>query len=158
MPAAARHTPPSGPLRRPRAAATPAADTPPACDATPLVFVLDDEPIVQAILRAVLERGGFQVHASPLWSEIGRELMAVRAARRAVLVSDLNLPGIRGEDFCRTVLKYRPTLDLVLYTGVDAADARDAARRLGAAVRFVLKKEGPDRLVEVVRELAGRGA
>jgi DNA-binding NarL/FixJ family response regulator len=147
----AAHPPSASPRR--------ADDTPPPSERTPpVVFLLDDEPIVQELVRAVLARNGLEVVASALWSDVGRQLMAVRGVRPSVLISDLNLPGIRGEDFCRTVLKYRPTLSLVLYTGVEPEVAQEAARRLGGAVRFVLKREGPERLCTVVRELLLSGA
>jgi CheY-like chemotaxis protein len=167
MSAATRSPSPSGPLGRPvprqrpgepaapaKSGVAPAAQHAAAAAASArMVFLLDDEPIVQAIVKTVLERAGYRVLGSPLWSDVGREVMAVRETSSTVLVSDLNLPGIRGEDFCRTILKYRPGLDLVLYTGVEAEEARAAARRLGPAVRWVLKREGPERLCEVVREL-----
>jgi CheY-like chemotaxis protein len=119
----------------------------------PTIFVLDDEPAVQAVVRKVLERRGFSVYASPLWSDVGRELMALRADKPPLLVSDLNLPGIRGEDFCRTLLKYRPNLGLVLYTGIERTEAEAAARRLGETVRWVLKRDGAARLGDVLEEL-----
>jgi FixJ family two-component response regulator len=117
------------------------------------IFLLDDEPSVQAVVGRVLERKGFSVYASALWSDIGRELMAMRSPRPPLLVSDLNLPGIRGEDFCRTLLKYRPSLGLVLYTGVSEVEAAAAAKRLANGVRWVLKRDGATKLCEVLEEL-----
>jgi CheY-like chemotaxis protein len=121
-------------------------------DAT-TVFLLDDEPAVQAVLRHALERRGLSVFGSTQWSEVARRVFE-STAQRACLVADLNMPGIRGEDFCRIVRRYRPDLLLILYTGADQAEAKAAAERLGS-VPFVLKREGSARLCDVLASLLG---
>src|SRR5262245_56704690 len=90
-----------------------AGDSPLAHD---LVLLLDDEPAVQAVLRHSLEARGLKVFASTQWSEVARRVLDLKSGR-AFLVADLNMPGIRGEDFCRIVRTYRPDVVLVLFTG-----------------------------------------
>jgi FixJ family two-component response regulator len=119
-----------------------------------VIFLLDDEPAVQAVLRHSLEARGFRVVASTQWSEIARSVLDLRSGR-AFLVADLNMPGIRGEDFCRIVRTYRPEIGLVLFTGADNGDVSAAARRLGG-VPFVLKREGASRVCEVLEALVAR--
>jgi FixJ family two-component response regulator len=115
------------------------------------VFLLDDEPAVQAVLTHTLEKLGFRVRASTQWAEIARSVLDQKAGR-AFLVADLNMPGIRGEDFCRVVRAYRPTSGIVLFTGADDAVVAAAAQRLGG-VPVVGKREGAARVCEVLSRL-----
>jgi DNA-binding NtrC family response regulator len=118
------------------------------------VFVLEDEAGLQELIVEALEQRGLTVHASHLWSDIARELITTPRARPTILVSDLSLPGIRGEDFCRTMLRHEPDLRIVLFTAEDRSVAAAVARSLGANVRFVPKTEGVDRLCQVLEEVA----
>jgi CheY-like chemotaxis protein len=118
------------------------------------VFVLEDEVVLQQLIVEALEQRGLTVHASHLWSDIARELITSPRARPTVLVSDLSLPGIRGEDFCRTMLRHEPDLRIVLFTAEDAGVATAVAQSLGASVRLVFKTEGVERLCEVLDDLA----
>jgi CheY-like chemotaxis protein len=115
------------------------------------VLLLDDEPAVQVILAQTLERRGFNVFASTHWSEVARRVFECRGAR-VFLVADLNMPGIRGEDFCRIVKLYSTNVVLILFTGAERPQVEAASKRLGG-VRFVLKREGAGRVCELIEQL-----
>ena len=78
--------------------------------------------------------------------------MSGGAGPQQVLVCDLNLPGIRGEDFCRTVLKHNAKLRVLLFSSSEEAEIQEAANRLGGT-RWVRKQEGVARFLEVLYEL-----
>jgi CheY-like chemotaxis protein len=125
-----------------------------------VVYVLDDDPAVLKVLGRALEAQGFATRCSSLWSEIGQELIAKRrgAERNLALVCDVNMPGIRGEDFCRTMLRHNPELRLILYSGQTEPEVQEVAGRLGG-VPFVTKRQGVDGLGRALhlirRELEG---
>lgn len=114
----------------------------------PLAFVLDDDKGVRAVLKALLEGEGYDVFASDEWSVVGKKILSTRAP--AVLVSDLNMTGIRGIDFCRTVVKHRPNVGVVLLSGEDPKSVAAAAADL--KVRFAVKGDDPEDLLRSVTE------
>jgi CheY-like chemotaxis protein len=61
------------------------------------VVVIDDDPVIQAILEAVLSSGGYRVE---LESEASEAVAAVRRAQPAVVLVDRMLPGRDGIDLC----------------------------------------------------------
>jgi len=117
------------------------------------VYLLDDDEQLQERLGAVLRAAGFRTYGCTLWSQMAQWLGRSRAG--AVLVSELDLSGIPGEDFCRTIRTHHPHVELVLYTDVDPEAASEAAARLGG-VPWVPKSRGPDALLEVLRRLRER--
>jgi CheY-like chemotaxis protein len=112
-----------------------------------VVFLLDDEPAVQAVVARSLEAHKVAVVTSVEWAQVAKQLLAVRDGP-AVLVSDLDMPGIRGEDFCKTVRQYRPHVRIVLFSGGAPEVVAAVAGRLG--VPFVLKRDGAARLCHVI--------
>lgn len=121
----------------------------------PKVFLLDDEPAVRALALEALERCGFDVRGGDQWAKLAQELFALKDDD-VFLVSDLALPGIRGEDFCRTVQRYRPGVKIVIFTGSEPAHAGAVIQRLGA-VTLVLKHDGVSALCDALRRLAAPG-
>jgi CheY-like chemotaxis protein len=62
------------------------------------VLVVDDDPVIQAILEAVLTGGGYRVEQA---SEASAALAAFRRARPATVLVDRMMPGQDGIDVCR---------------------------------------------------------
>ncbi len=116
---------------------------------TPKAFILDDSKPMRTTLALLLEEVGYEVFASEEWSVIGRKIMALREP--AVLLSDLHMPGIRGVDFCHTVLKHKRTVGIVLISGDDAGLER-ARRSLGPGVYCSQKSTSPNKLLAIVSE------
>lgn len=116
------------------------------------VFVLEDDPSVQATLRQVLGRRlGREPFVTAQWPELVKWISTERS--RAALVCDLQVGGIRGEDFCRTIQKHHPGVPIVLFSGVAEPELEATARRLG--VSAVAKRLGANALAEeLVRILA----
>ena len=114
----------------------------------PLILVLDDEAPIRAALAAILEHEHYEVFATENWSEISSRIFAAKD-RRVVLITDLNMPGIRGEDFCATVRRHRPDVGIVIHTGSSSPRATAVGEELGAPV--IIKGGDPRILVGVVR-------
>jgi CheY-like chemotaxis protein len=111
-----------------------------AADSAPLrgrVMVVEDEPMVAAFMRELLEGWGLDVVVPP------DALAAVRwfddpANDVDLLITDLTMPQLNGLDLAHHAAVLRPDLPVLLYSGdADAVDA-DALRRAG--VRAVLGK------------------
>ncbi len=110
-----------------------------------IVFHLDDDRATRTSVETLVSDAGFVYVGSDQWVKISAELFALKG-RRAILIADLSMPGIRGEDFCRTTIKHCPGVVVVLHSGSDGIKA--AAERLGC--KYAPKGGDPYRLIEAI--------
>ena len=115
------------------------------------VLVVDDEPVVRAMMTRSLREAGYLV----LEAENGPSAIAVAAQHPGpidALVTDLAMPGMRGRELARTLATARHGLRVLFVSGF----AGDEVERLGlleAGRPFLSKPYSPEMLVERVREL-----
>jgi CheY-like chemotaxis protein len=121
----------------------------------PRILTVDDDPIVRADLRLILEDAGFSVVPD---ARDGAE--AVEHAREHapdLIVLDLGLPGLDGFGAAATIRSERD-VPIVALTGHSAPDVLQRAADAGAE-SYVLKPFSEDGLVSAIREaLAKRSA
>ena len=117
-------------------------------------LVVDDSLTARAMHRAALEAGGFSVLAAPG----GAEALALLARTRVdIVVSDIQMDGMDGFEFCR---RMRATangakLPLVLVSVSDSESERETGRLAGASA-FLNKRDcAAGRLVQLVQGLLG---
>jgi signal transduction histidine kinase len=97
------------------AAARAAAETPAAAGTRSLrILVVDDEESIRRFLGACLTRLGHRPH---LATDGDEALAALAADRFDLVLTDLGLPGISGEEVARTVAQRTPGVPVVLLTG-----------------------------------------
>lgn len=80
------------------------------------VLVVDDEPGVRELVRAVLQRSGLTV----LVAEDGRsavEIFRARAAEISLVLLDLRMPGLDGEETLAAMREIRPEVESILMSG-----------------------------------------
>lgn len=116
----------------------------------PRVLVVDDEPEVLEVMRALLEESGYEVDAHTSAVEA---LQRVRRHRFDVLVLDLYMPEMSGLLFHAKVKLARPGLAArTLF--VSGYVSKDEVRRyLTTNARFLQKPFEPSDLVRAVGEL-----
>jgi CheY-like chemotaxis protein len=110
-----------------------------------LILIVDDDLDVRQMLRHIFQGDGYEV----IEAEDGRAACELVPARRpAVLVTDLQMPGLDGFSLCRELREggFRQ-LRIIVYTGrrVTAEDARNAG-----ADELVLKTEPISHLRDLV--------
>jgi two-component system chemotaxis response regulator CheY len=119
-----------------------------ACD----VLVIDDEPVVRAGVRRVLEANGLRV-ATADDATSGLDHPAIAECR--LVICDLMLPDRSGTEVLHEIAGRRPGLPVVLITGYATPDLAARAREAGAAA-FLAKPFEARELIECVRRaLAG---
>ena len=104
-------------------------------DATPIVFVVDDDDAVRDSLRDLLDSVGLKVatYASAL-----AFLTAHKATQRGCLVLDIRMPGMSGLELQERLNRSGSTLPIVFITGHgDVPMAVEAMKR--GAVDFIQK-------------------
>jgi len=80
----------------------------------PRILVVEDDPDETSLLLYGLAREGFQVAAV---ENATAALERLKLERNEVILSDLNLPGMRGDEFLRTVRRKYPHVAFVMLTG-----------------------------------------
>jgi two-component system chemotaxis response regulator CheY len=119
------------------------------------VLVIDDEPVVRAAVRRVLEADGLRV-ATAEDATSGLNHPALPTCR--LVVCDLMLPDRSGTEVLRELAVRRPGLPVVLITGFATPDHAIRAQEAGAAA-FLAKPFEARELIECVRHaLAGEAA
>lgn len=109
------------------------------------VLVVDDSPVVRAILSSCLTQAGYDV-TQAVDGQAG--LVAVDAAEPFdVVITDLQMPRLGGLGMLEGIKRRGLGTEVVVLTGTDDMDAAVRALRLGAH-DYLLKP--PERLEEIV--------
>lgn len=120
------------------------------------ILVVEDEPGIRRVVRAYLERAGYEV----LEAGSGEEALDLVASRRpSLVILDLMLPGIPGEEVCRC-LRRDSDIPVIMLTARAHEDDRIAGLGMGAD-DYVVKPFSPRELVARVKTVlrrAGRPA
>ncbi len=117
------------------------------------VLVVDDEPQIVKVVKAYLEKAGFQV----VTAVNGPDALAIFARERPdFMILDLNLPGLDGLDVCRTVRRQSDVPILMLTARVEEMD-RLIGLEIGAD-DYVVKPFSPREVVARVRTILRRSS
>jgi DNA-binding response OmpR family regulator len=112
------------------------------------VLVVDDDDATRSAERAVLTEDGFRV----VEARDGEEAMlAIQNDPPAVVILDIQMPGMDGPAFARDLRMTLKRVPLVILTGVD--DPKHEADRCNAEA-FLSKPFDAPELVRVVRRFA----
>jgi DNA-binding response OmpR family regulator len=112
------------------------------------VLVVDDDDATRAAERAVLAEDGFRV----IEARDGEEAMrAIHNDPPALIVLDIQMPGVDGPAFARRLRSALRHVPLVILTGVD--DPKHEADRCNAEAYLSKPFDAPE-LVKVVRRFA----
>ena len=115
------------------------------------VLIVDDQELVRAGFRMILERGGHQVVAE---AGDGAEAVALAAEHAPdVVLMDIRMPRMDGIDATRKILADQPDIRIVALTTFDLDEYVYAAVRAGAS-GFLLKNISPTDLVHAVSVVA----
>ena len=124
-----------------------------------MVLVAEDEALIALSLADLLEAEGYDVTLAPDGAD------ALDAARRlgdalAVLVTDLNMPRMGGEDLIRALRAERPCLPVVVVTGSAPFGGVEALRRHAGGhglLQLLLKPADCGELAATVRRAVASG-
>jgi len=120
----------------------------------PTILVVEDEPDVLELLRYNLVKAGFRV----LQARDGLGgLKAARAKNPDAIILDLMLPGMPGQEVCRTLKAQDPTaaIPVIMLTAKAQAEERVAGLELGAD-DYVTKPFSPREIILRVENVLRR--
>ena len=111
------------------------------------ILVIEDDRAVQKALKRLFEAEGFAVDIADNGA-VGLEMF--RVATPAVLVLDLSLPGMPGQDVCREISQAAPSLPIVVLSARTEVMEKVLLLELGAH-DYVTKPFSPRELLARVR-------
>jgi two-component system response regulator HydG len=121
---------------------------------SPLVLVVDDEAPNLESLGKIFEREGWRV---ALAASGPAALEALRRERPSVVVTDLMMPGMTGEELLRAVQAVAPGVEVVLMTAYGTVESAVAAMKQGA-YDFITKPVKRHAIVKTVRQALERAS
>jgi len=109
------------------------------------ILCIDDEEIPRTLRKLILQKQGYRV----VTAASGAEALEVLDRENIDLVlSDQMMPGMTGTELAKSVKATRPTMPVILISGVNEIPA-DAI----FADRFISKVGGPELLFKTVYEV-----
>jgi len=113
------------------------------------ILIVDDEPSLLNLMSAYLTRFGFKVASCPT-AEEAWQMVERTPARYLVVVVDMTLPGMGGEELARKILSAGPETRVLACSGFPFD-----VRTLGAEARtrFLMKPFSPEALMDSVEKL-----
>jgi len=111
-----------------------------------LVLIVDDDPQILRLLRAMLGPQNVRVLAAPLPSDA---LRICGEEKVDILISDISMPEMGGNKLAERVFKLNPRVSVLLISG--AVDEAPPVK--GGRVRFLKKPFFPAELIKLLREM-----
>jgi len=117
------------------------------------ILIVDDEDIIRESLSFVLTKEGYRVQSAAN----GREaLEKVKAGSFDVVLTDLEMPEMKGIELLENITRFSPETMVVIITAYGSIETAIAALRKGA-IDYILKPvEFDELLVKLKRLLASR--
>ena len=114
------------------------------------ILILDDSEFVLEIARSVLAGAGYDVSTALTVDDFESALPKVRPD---IIITDIFLPEMYGDDACITLKKRFGLADIpiVLYSDLNEAELEERTRNSGAT-GFICKTWGSEKFVEAVKK------
>ena len=114
------------------------------------VFVIEDHPLMRRSLVEAIEREADLTVCGQAEDAV-EALAAIVSLRPDIVLTDIQLKSSSGLDLIKSLRAQTPTLPIIATTMFDVQRNERLARAAGAS-GFVAKQDGPEKLIEVVRE------
>lgn len=118
---------------------------------TGTILIVDDEEEVRAVAGRTLEKAGFTV----MMAEDGRagvQMFQAHADEIKVVLLDMTMPHMSGEEVFRAIRTIRPGVRVVLTSGYNERDTISVFQGKGLA-GFIQKPYQPLKLIEKIRDV-----
>jgi len=120
--------------------------------ATPIVFVVDDDVSVRESLEELIRSEGWQAETFASAQEF---LARPRISAPSCLVLDVTLPDLNGLDLQKRIAADRIAMPIIFITGYGDVPMSVKAMK-GGAVEFLMKPFGDDVLLDAIRQAIAR--
>jgi len=121
-------------------------------DATPIVFVVDDDASVRESLRSLIDSAGWKPQTFVSAQEF---LSCPRAISPSCLVLDVTLPGLSGLELQKRISVDRVDMPIIFISGYGDVPMTVQAMKAGA-VEFLTKPLGGEALLKAIENAIER--
>ncbi len=115
------------------------------------ILFVDDEPSLVHIGKQILEPLGYEVEARTSSLE-ALELFKVKSEKFDLVITDMTMPKMTGDDLAREILKIRTNIPIILCTGYSKKISEGKAEALGVRA-LVMKPIVAEQLAKIVRQV-----
>lgn len=123
----------------------------PKSDGKKRIVCLDDQEMIINIMKHLLEHEGYEVVTSTSWEVLHTFLFSNSVD---LLVSDVEMPGIRGTAICQLLKKTMPELKVVLFSNVPERDLAKLAEEAEADA-WISKNWTPPQWLKSIKTALG---
>lgn len=114
------------------------------------ILIVDDEPAVARSAGRFLQQAGFEVTTT---TEAQHALILLERNRIDLIISDLNMPRMNGQQFWRAVREQHPRLaSRIIFSSGDSSGQRLQAFLLKSGCAWIEKPFRPEELLRLIRE------
>ncbi len=113
------------------------------------VLVVDDDPTQRRLLQAAVEKAGFACRTAPD-GESGFQVASDPKDGIDVVLLDLVMPGLSGQETLERLSERRPDLPVIVLTATGGIDTVVQSMRAGA-IDFFVKPASPERVIVSIR-------
>ncbi len=119
------------------------------------IAVIDDDRLVRATLKAILEDAGYQVL---LAGNAGEAARSIESPDVELIITDIVMPDRNGLDTIRDIRRRRPDVKIIAISGAIPANGESLVAMLGSlgADRVLRKPFKPEQIIGAVEELLQR--
>jgi response regulator RpfG family c-di-GMP phosphodiesterase len=118
------------------------------------ILVIDDEPILRAVMLETLEQAGHDVVGA---DGAERALTLLEDESIGLVVSDIVMPRLSGMELLETIQRHRPSVPVLLVTGADTY-ANLSGALAGGAAGLVVKPISPPEFLRAVDRALDRAS
>ena len=115
---------------------------------------MEDEPQLQVLLEKHLERLGFDVDAHQT-GEAALSALETPPGSYDLVIADMGLPDMRGEELLTKIFELRPTLPVLICSG-SGFFVSSLPHGLQQRVGFLQKPFSPKELAPKIEDVLGR--
>lgn len=115
------------------------------------ILFVDDEPSLVHIGKQILERLGYEVVTRTSSLE-ALELFKIKSQKFDLVISDMTMPGMTGDQLAAEIIKIRPDMPIILCTGYSKNMSENKAKNLGIRA-LAMKPVVADQLANIVRHV-----
>lgn len=118
---------------------------------TERILFVDDEPMILKLGKQMLEHLGYQVKTQSSGTD-AMECFKTDPNRFDLVLTDMTMPGMRGDKLAMEILSIRPDIPIVLCTGYNKQISEEKAKETGIQA-FLMKPLTQRELANTVRRV-----
>ncbi len=115
------------------------------------ILFVDDEPSIIDLAKSMLERLGYVVETRSTSME-ALNLFRCNPQRFDLVISDMTMPHMTGDELARKIMEIRPEIPIILCTGFSKKITPQQAQKMGIKA-FVMKPLLMSELANVIRSV-----